>query len=121
MSESLTVRSEGPDGKWLVGWWRDGDNGGWIYLLTAMRSTPQDLDCLHVVGGVETQLPVVQAPFAPTLLVFFPEFGQFIAWRGRWERGSSLQVLELLVPPRVSPDRAAGRSQDRSCARRFAG
>ena len=37
------------------------------------------LDGLHVVGGVQTQLPVVQATLAPALLVLLLQLGQLVA------------------------------------------
>lgn len=37
------------------------------------------LDGLHVVGGIEAQLPAVQPPAAPTLFVLFAQLGEFIS------------------------------------------
>lgn len=37
------------------------------------------LDGLHVVGGIETQLPTVQPPAAPSLLVFLAQLGELVS------------------------------------------
>lgn len=101
MPKSLRVRSEEQTAARPLG---GGDGDKRVSdLLTAMRSTPQDLDCLHVVGRVEPQLPVVQAPFAPALLVLFTQFGQFITCRGRRKGESSQRVLEHLLALCFSP------------------
>lgn len=37
------------------------------------------LDDLHVVGGVESQLPAVQPPAAPTLLILLAQLGELVS------------------------------------------
>lgn len=44
------------------------------------------LDGLHIVGGIEAQLPAVQPPAAPTLFVLLSQLGELISW-GEKERG----------------------------------
>lgn len=37
------------------------------------------LDGLHVVGGIEAQLPTVQPPAAPSLLILLAQLGELIS------------------------------------------
>lgn len=58
------------------------------------------LDGLHVVGRIEAQLPTVQPPAAPTLLILFAQLGELISWEGDTEElvDSGLERTVLLPP-----------------------
>lgn len=44
------------------------------------------LDVFHIISRIEAHLSILEPAFAPTLIIFFANFSELVAWRKKKER-----------------------------------